>query len=168
MNLFELNDHEQDQLSDALISELKAIAGGNFVLGGDPILISTQQSVSSYVKSNRINLLSLGAYTVKEESINDLDAQSNLATNEQDSQNMTSIMLHSEYGQKQVKSNTLAEANKPASGAYGSEVAYSTSVIYQKGGYPLRQILVNEADEDDEEEFEEEIEEEFEEELTCE
>ena len=102
---------------------------------------------------------------MKEESINDLDAQSNLVTNEQDSQNMTSIMLHSEYGQKQVKSNTLAEANKHASGAYGCE---ATSVIYQKGGYPLRQILVNEVDEDEEEEFEEETEEEFEEELTYE
>jgi hypothetical protein len=65
-----------------LISELRAIAGGNFLLSGDPIMISTQQSVSSHVKSNRINLLSLGAFTVKEESVNDLDAQSNLATNE--------------------------------------------------------------------------------------
>ena len=81
---------------------------------------------------------------------------------------MTSIMLHSEYGQKQVKSNTLAEANRHASGAYGSELAYSTSVQNQRGGYPLRQMMVNEADNQDEEEFEEETEEEFEEELTFE
>jgi len=82
MNLFELNDEEQDKLSDALISELRAIASGNFVLGSEPIMISTQMSVSSHLKSNRINRLSLGAYTVKEEYEFELDAQSNIATNE--------------------------------------------------------------------------------------
>jgi len=77
-------------------------------------------------------------------------------------------MMHSEYGDKQAKSHTRADANRLASGAYGSELAYSTSVQNQKGAYPLRQMLVNEADEDDEEEFEEETEEEMEEELTIE
>ena len=53
-----------------------------------------------------------------------------------------------------------------ASGAYGSEIAYSTSLKNQIGGYPLNQMLVNEVD--DEEEWEEESEEELESELTVE
>ena len=58
-----IDSEAQDQLSEALVSELRAIANGNFQLGGDPVVISTQMSEVS--RSNRINLLSLGAYTVK-------------------------------------------------------------------------------------------------------
>ena len=72
----------QEELSEALISELRAIANGNFELSGDPVQISTQMSVDTQVKSNRINLLSLGAYTVKEDCEFELSAQSNIATNE--------------------------------------------------------------------------------------
>ena len=39
-SLGELNSEDEEKLSDALISELKAIANGNFSLGGDPIIIS--------------------------------------------------------------------------------------------------------------------------------
>lgn len=69
-----MNEEEQEQLSEALISELRQIANGNFQLGADPVVISTQMSEVSNVKSNRINLLSLGAFTVKEESQCALDA----------------------------------------------------------------------------------------------
>jgi len=55
-------------------------------------------------------------------------------------------------------------ANAKASGAYGSELEYSNSNQHHQGGYPLKQMLVNE--EDEEEEFEEEFEEELEEELS--
>ena len=61
-------------------------------------MISTQMSMVSDVKSNRINLLSLGAYTVKEESEFALDAQSNIATNEVFSNQQTSYIVHSELG----------------------------------------------------------------------
>ena len=62
-------------------------------------------------------------------------------------------------------SNTRAEAHQKASGAYGSELAYSTSTKHQPGARPLKQMLVNEEElEEDEEEFEEETEEEMEEE----
>ena len=95
-----MNEIEQEELSEALISELRAIASGNFQLGADPICVSAQVSVASEVKSHRINLLSLGAYTVPEEAEHDLDANSNIATNEIDSVNQTSVMLHSEMGSK--------------------------------------------------------------------
>ena len=84
--LEEYNDVESEELSEALISELRAIARGHFVLGGDPVQVSTQQSVDSNVKSHRINLLSLGAYTVNEDCEGELDAQSNIATDAQLSQ----------------------------------------------------------------------------------
>lgn len=168
VNLAELNDEEQEQLSDALISELRAIASGHFVLGADPIAISTQYSVASDVKSHRINLLSLGAYTVKEECEWELDAQSNIATDAHLSQHQTSLIVHSELGPKEAHSGTGAVAHAKASGAYGSELAYSTNWQNQAGGYPLRQMLVNEETGEDEEEFEESFEEEMEEELTIE
>ena len=81
----ELNSDDEEKLSDALISELKAIANGNFSLGSDPIIISAQASDATYRHHTRINLLSLGAYTANNDS-NPLDAQSNIATNEVDSQ----------------------------------------------------------------------------------
>ena len=96
----------------------------------------------------------------------ELDAQSNIATNEMNSVHQSSILMHSELGEKKPPSNTKAEANAHASGAYGSELAYSNSQERHAGGYPLNQMLVNEEDED--EEFEEEFEEELEEELSCE
>ena len=80
--LEELDEVDEDRLSEALISELRAIASGNFALQGDPVVISTQMSEVSHVKSNRLNLLSLGAYTVKEEGEFSINAQSNIATNE--------------------------------------------------------------------------------------
>ena len=83
-------------------------------------------SVDTQVKSNRINLLSLGAYTVKEDCEFELSAQSNIATNEQVSQDQSSLIIHSEIGSHQAKSGPKAEANAKASGAYGSEIAYST------------------------------------------
>ena len=69
-------------------------------------------------------------------------------------------------GTKQAKSNARGMANEKASGAYGSEIAYSTNWKNQTGGFPLNQMLVNEVD--DEEEMEESFEEEMEEELTIE
>lgn len=128
MLLEELDEVDEDMLSDALISEIRAIANGNFSLHGDPVVISTQMSEVSHVKSNRLNLLSLGAYTVKEEGEGSLAAQSNIATNERESLKQSSIVIHSEFGGKDVKSNLKAEANQKASGAYGSEIAYSNSL----------------------------------------
>ena len=79
------------------------------------------------------------------------------------------MIIHSEIGSQQAKSGPKAEANAKASGAYGSEIAYSTQWKNQAGGYPLNQMLVNEVeDDDDEEELEESFEEEMEEELTIE
>lgn len=124
-------------VSEALISELRAIAEGNFELSRDPVLIgsSTEQSEAS----NRINLLSLGALTATYNDNCGLDAQSNIATNE----DMTSIndplvILHSDRGSKQYQSNTRAEANAMASGAFGSELEYSNSNYFQTGALPLR------------------------------
>jgi len=129
-NLYEMTDLDEDLLSEALIQELKAIASGKFELGGDPVLVSAQVSELSRVKSTRINLLSLGAYSVKDE-VGALDAQSNIATNEFNSVHQTSLILHSELGSKQCATNTKAEANQKASGAYGSELAYSTSQCHK-------------------------------------
>lgn len=137
MFLDELDESEEDRLSEALISEIRAIASGNFTLAGDPMVISTQMSEVSVVKSNRINLLSLGAYTVKEEGEFSINAQSNFATNERDSAYQSSMPAHSELGDKAAKSNTRAEAHLKASGAYGSELAYSNSIQHQKGAFPL-------------------------------
>ena len=82
-------------------------------------------SIDTQVKSNRINLLSLGAYTVKEDCEFELSAQSNIATNEQNSHHQSSLIVHSEMGSQQAKSAPKAVANAKASGAYGSEIAYS-------------------------------------------
>ena len=69
-------------ISEALISELRAIANGNFAFGENPVAVSAQLSVDSLQpKSHRLNHLSLGAYTVVEEE-HELGVQSNLATNE--------------------------------------------------------------------------------------
>ena len=83
LSLFlKLDEDEQDIISEALISELRAIANGNFAFGIEPIAVSAQLSVDSLPpKSHRLNPLSLGAYTVVEEE-NELGAQSNFATNE--------------------------------------------------------------------------------------
>ena len=51
-------------MSEALMSELKAIASGLFAISTDPVAVSFQMSVSSSKKA--INPLSLGAYTVNE------------------------------------------------------------------------------------------------------
>lgn len=80
------------------MSELRAIANGNFELGSEPIQISTQMSIDTQAKSNRINLLSLGAYTVKEDCEFELSAQSNIATNEMNSHHQSSMIVHSEMG----------------------------------------------------------------------
>ena len=120
------------------------------------------------VKSNRINLLSLGALTVKENAEFDLSAQSNIATNEIESNHQTSLYAHTELDSRQVHSNNKGLANQRASGAYGSEIAYSTNAQHQAGGYPLRQMILNEGVDEDEEEWEEESEEEMESELTIE
>lgn len=111
MFLEEMDESEEDRLSEALISEIRAIASGNFAMAGDPVVISTQMSEVSQIKSNRINLLSLGAYTVKEEGEFSINAQSNFATNERDDMCQSSIMAHSEIGDKAAKSNVRAEAN---------------------------------------------------------
>ena len=100
----------------------------------------------------------MGALTVKEEDPANLDAQSNIATNEVNSQNGMSIAIHSVDGSKAFASNTLADANKKASGAYGSELEYSNSMNFQAGGYPLKNMV---SEEDDEEYGEEEMESEF-------
>ena len=77
-----LDEDEQDRISEALISELRAIANGNFGVSADPLAVSVQLSMDSVQpKSHRLNPLSLGAYTVVEE-VNELGAQSNIATNE--------------------------------------------------------------------------------------
>lgn len=70
-----MNNTDQDELSDALISELRLIAEGKFELGDEKVMVSSRLSSikeskspdkeeQESVKSNRINVLSLGAYTV--------------------------------------------------------------------------------------------------------
>ena len=86
VNLAELSENEYDHLSDAVIAELKAIAEGKFNLPApDDNRASSRLSEikeQESVRSNRINVLSLGAYTVTIPERVDLEAQSNIATNE--------------------------------------------------------------------------------------
>ena len=79
-------------------------------------------------------------------------------------------MIHTEVGSRQAASAPNAHANVKASGAYGSEVAYTDSVGgHHIGGHALKQLLINDqsAGEEGEEEYEEESTE-SEEELTDE
>ena len=126
----EMGELEEDMISEALLSELKAIAEGNFELCGDPLTvgISIERSEASHTKSNRLNLLSLGALTAHNFDHGGIDAQSNIATNEEvDSCHEPLILLHSDHGSKTFFSHTRGEANQVASGAYGSELEYSNS-----------------------------------------
>ena len=43
LNLNDLDEREQDELSELLMGELKQIAEGNFVLCGDPIVVSSRE-----------------------------------------------------------------------------------------------------------------------------
>ena len=157
---------DPDEISEDLISELRAIAEGNFELGGELHQVSSDMSRQ---KSNKLNLLSLGALTVKDYDPAALDAQSNIATEAANvSHKDASMIVHSEMGEKICLSNTRAVANKLASGAYGSELEYSNSHYHQAGAYPLRKMVDEGTDEDydDEEDFEEEFEEELESDLN--
>ena len=42
LNLHELNEKEQEELSEMLMGELKQIASGNFDLTADPIIVSSR------------------------------------------------------------------------------------------------------------------------------
>ena len=78
--------------------------------------------------------------------------------------------MHTELGSKQAASAPNAHANVKASGAYGSELAYTDSAGgHHIGGHALNKLLVNDqsAGEEGEEEYEEESTE-SEEELSCE
>ena len=78
--------------------------------------------------------------------------------------------MHTEIGSKQAASAPNAHVNVKASGAYGSEMAYTDSVGgHHIGGHALKQLLINDqsAGEEGEEEYEEESTE-SEEELTDE
>ena len=41
LNLDEMSEIDEDRLSQALLSELRAIANGNFELCGEPLVVST-------------------------------------------------------------------------------------------------------------------------------
>ena len=79
--------------------------------------------------------------------------------------------MHTEVGSKQAASAPHAHANLKASGAYGSEMAYTDSGGHHVGGRALKQLLMNDQSggEEGEEEYEEETTEmDEEEELSCE
>lgn len=61
-----MSEQDSDQISEVLISELRAIAQGNFELSSELCMVSAQRSEESRQKSNRLNLLSMGAYTAKD------------------------------------------------------------------------------------------------------
>ena len=89
VNLHELNEKEQEELSEMLMGELKQIASGNFDLTADPIIVSSRDP-TFYDKSaselpeekgeQRINVLELGAKSVLNNDPADISAQSNIAT----------------------------------------------------------------------------------------
>lgn len=51
LNLEELNEKEQDELSEILMGELQQIASGNFELGGDPVVVSSREPTVQTEKS---------------------------------------------------------------------------------------------------------------------
>ena len=173
LNLDELNEKEQDELSELLMGELHSIACGNFVLCGDPILVSSRQVSVNKIEEDeeekeeedgqnqneRINVLELGAYSVVNQSNADLSAQSNIPNNYdiQSSANQTSIFLHTEMGTKEAKSGTKAIPAPRGSAAYGSEIEYRQVGVG---------VMVGSSKPQEESEEEEEGEEEYEEELT--
>ena len=163
MNLNELNSCEQDELSDLLMSELQKLADGNFVLCGDPMIISSRQvSVQMPSEHKKINVLELGAHSVINEEAADLAAQSNIATNfeaESANYNQTSVIIHTENDDRHIRSGTKAIYGARDSAAYGSEIEY------QQVGVGVILTSKQEDQEESEEQYES-VEEEYEEELS--
>ena len=166
-DLNELNEKEQDELSELLMGELQQIAGGHFVLCGDPIVVSSRELTANKIDEDeadkedeyqeprgRINVLELGAYSVANQGAGDLDGQSNIATNyDVQSAAQTSVFVHTEMASRQAKSGTKAIQAPRDSAAYGSEVEYK-----QIG---VGVMLSSQGEESEEESMEEEYEEEL-------
>ena len=161
LNLHELNEKEQDELSEMLMGELKQIASGNFDLTADPIVVSSRdptfydksasevpEEVPDEKGEQRINVLELGAKSVLNVDPADISAQSNIATGlDAQSVHQVSAFVHTEMGSKDVKSVTKAINQPRDSIGYGSEIEYKHD---SKGGiaspaYALKQKADEEA-----------------------
>ena len=197
LNLNELNEKEQDELSEILMDELKQIASGNFELADAPITISSREptvevAVSEHPqlsdlpeevppeseKEHRINVLELGAKSVLNVEPADLAAQSNIATGldaMSANHDQTSAFIHTELNSKNIQSVTKAIKNSRDSQGYGSEIAYQVDSQGdpKSPAQALKQKAEEEAkrepDSEEEEEYDSEsYEEECEEELESE